>query len=109
MGTKLVRDGIGEVPWVDEDAKRHLRRVKDSDEHIVKLIEKLLEEVGELVAAVEADDAIKELGDVYDVLDAMVVVMEAGLEVASARKEKLDRMGGFTKGVVWDSTSTFGE
>jgi len=119
---KLVRDRIGDIPWPDEDNKRHLGWVApDSPEYRERLRLKLFEEVGELADADRYGDpgaVLDEAVDVYEVLRALLVANGVcpPVEVANGRTPprrvdevlyqaahvKLAHRGGFFHGRTYD-------
>lgn len=114
MGAKLVRDKMADIPWGDEDAKKYLRTARDTREHLGLLMQKLLEEIGELNAASELADIINEFGDVAEVLDAMGRLFEKvhGLpegELAWRQAAKREERGSFDQGLVWDQSAYMSE
>jgi predicted house-cleaning noncanonical NTP pyrophosphatase (MazG superfamily) len=106
VGAKLVRDRMGDIPWQDEGAKKYLRPVKDAIEHFNLLHLKLMEEVGELMIAESPSAMAEELGDIYEVLDAMVAFVNEDLGQPGSVREIVRRKhaerGGFTEGLVFD-------
>lgn len=113
MGVKLVRDRMGEIPWGDENAKKYLRPVKNKDEHIRLLYQKLLEELGELLACDEPTDAVEEIADIQEVLEALTDILEKDPDVSpgwahDAKVRKYAERGGFDKGLVWDRDAYLG-
>ena len=110
MGAKLVRDRMGDIPWQDEEAKKYLRPVRNSSEHFNLLHLKLMEEVGELMIADSPHAMAEELGDIYEVLDAMVAFINELLDedlaesnrVREIVRRKHQERGGFTEGLVFD-------
>lgn len=101
---KLVRDRILEI--LDQKGVGHVSRVLDAAEFKEELLKKLLEESSEVVeAASNQKELIKEIGDVLEVIDA--IVSEFGLSDAEIQKVKLERhekRGGFEKKIFLVST-----
>lgn len=106
MGARLIRDRADQVPWADESGKQFVRPVKDIQEFNRLVIQKLLEECGELLAADTRQAIMEEAADVYEVLRA--IVSSRGVDpdwITTAALAKRDKKGGF--GVegppkVWD-------
>jgi predicted house-cleaning noncanonical NTP pyrophosphatase (MazG superfamily) len=114
MGARLVRDHIGNVRWKVEEAKTLLRPVAHYQEHLSLLRSKLLEEVGEFLAAGTQGARINEAADVLQVLidfirmnepdpDDMSTSGEIRLVIIHAQSVKGEELGGFTHGVVWET------
>lgn len=66
---KLVRDRIPEI--IQRDGRQYEVRVASDEEYIQLLKAKLIEESQE-VAAASDDEIIKELADLYEVIDSLV-------------------------------------
>jgi phosphoribosyl-ATP pyrophosphohydrolase len=113
---KLVRNRIGDIPWPDEDNKRHLGRV-DTDTLAYRqlLREKLAEETAELAMASRGHDrdaVLEEAADVYEVLLALLVVHgwgegtdprnEVECKLDQAAERKYQERGGFFEGRTYD-------
>jgi predicted house-cleaning noncanonical NTP pyrophosphatase (MazG superfamily) len=106
MSGRLVRDRIGDIAWQDESGKRFLRPVKNKEEHISLLYRKLLEEVGELITAHTSSELIEEMGDVFEVLNGLISVLDLDPEsLRQVANAKFSYRGGFTKGTVWEGNS----
>ena len=102
---KLVRDGI--PARLDAAGVRYEIRTASPDEIRGLLLNKLREEVAELLAAVSDDDALDEIADISEVLAAIVSHSGASAADASARRRaKLEARGGFERGIVllWTET-----
>lgn len=62
---------------------------------------KLAEEVGEVLSAPDREALIAELGDVLDVIDALMFLEQIDQsELSQARVVKVNRLGGFLQGWV---------
>jgi len=109
MGAKLVRDRIGDLAWSIEEAKVGLRPVASTDEHKRLLLMKLLEEVGELVAATTPLERLEEAADIFEVLCSILDVFdrqESSTKMFMAMaKQKYTERGGFDIGTVWEGTA----
>ncbi len=95
----MVRDKIPEI--IEHDGEKPLIRILGDEEYIFELFRKLSEEVEEAICA-KADDGelIKEIGDVYEVIDA--IVESRGLdkeEIMKLKKKRLRERGGFKEKV----------
>lgn len=96
---KLIRDNIPTI--IEKDGKICLTEVLGEELFLQKLVEKLGEELQELVVEVNSknnDNAIKELADIQEVVFALV--KELGMtkeEFEQIRLEKVDKNGAFEK------------
>ncbi|MEK3986569.1 nucleoside triphosphate pyrophosphohydrolase [Paenibacillus sp. FSL K6-3166] len=80
---KLVRDGIPNL--IASQGKDFKTRILDSKEYITELRKKLKEESEEYFRAVSNEEALEELADMLEVIQAL----------AELRAEKAERRGGF--------------
>jgi predicted house-cleaning noncanonical NTP pyrophosphatase (MazG superfamily) len=103
MGKRLVRDNALSN-WVVPGAEHQVRPVKDTQEHQELLRAKLLEECGEVMLSGK-EELIKELADVSAVLEALATTngIEWG-EVLHMVDEREIASGGFTAGMVWETS-----
>jgi len=95
---KLVRDKIPEI-LADKGMKVVFRSLSD-EEMKTALAHKLLEEVEELLMSDTIDEAVEELADVYEVLDAIKLSMPfigLGDRVSMMLKKKREEKGAFYK------------
>lgn len=93
---KLVRDKIPEIITAAGGAPE--MRILDDAEYKKFLRLKLVEEAGETNAAKTRDDVVKELGDVLEVMEA--VMKNEGIsreEVEALKAKRRDERGGFEK------------
>jgi len=100
---KLVRDRIPEI--IEADGEKPNVRVLGEAEYKTALLEKLVEEAQETLAAKgDPKELVKEIGDVLEVVDAMIEAF--GLDRAQVEelkgKRKSDR-GGFEKRLFLES------
>lgn len=100
---KLVRDRIPEI--IEAEGKKATVRVLEGGEYKQALLEKLVEEAREAVAAnSDPKELSKEIGDVLEVIDA--VVAEFGLDrgqVEELRRKRREDRGGFEKKLLLES------
>jgi len=97
---KLVRDLI---PAIIEASGGvcEWRYVNSREELFSMLEEKMVEETGEFLDAVDHDHAVMEAGDMLEVLRALLQFRGISIEDAEqARIEKYNSRGGFSGGVV---------
>jgi predicted house-cleaning noncanonical NTP pyrophosphatase (MazG superfamily) len=109
---KLVRDRIGDLPWPDEDSKRHLGWVEPhSSRYRQMLRDKLREEIAELLAVDgtgQPGAVLDETADVFEVLRALLVAngvdspARSGDALRRAAAVKLAARGGFFQGRIYD-------
>ncbi len=66
---KLVRDKI--IEFLESRGIKTNHRYLDNEEYIACLKAKLIEEANEVSEKTEREEIIKELGDVYEVLEAL--------------------------------------
>lgn len=98
---KLVRDLIPDI--IRADGRTPDTRVLVADEYEHALLDKLVEEAEELRAA-DHDSRLEEAADVYEVLQALTVVMGVSLDQVAARADaKRAERGGFGKRLWLDS------
>lgn len=98
---KLVRDKIPEIIKKDDGTNADVRSVKNTDEHLYYLKKKVVEEASELRDTNSREHLIEEITDVFEVIDAMCTIAEIDKnDVISMQKQKCDKRGGFTEGVV---------
>ncbi len=106
MTKKLVRDKVDAPPWQYEKAKVAFRLVHSDAEFLSLLERKLLEEVGELLAADTEADAIEEAGDVLEVMLTYLARCGDGSGdlsmVVNKMLAKRQGRGGFERGLVLD-------
>ena len=77
-----------------------MRPAKDTQEYIVKLKEKLTEEVSEFLET----PCIEELADIHEVLDALAFHVGANpVEVIALKEEKARDRGAFFHGYILES------
>jgi predicted house-cleaning noncanonical NTP pyrophosphatase (MazG superfamily) len=90
---KLVRDKIPEM--LDEKNIPYEKRVADSDEYKIELINKLVEEVNEFCA----DGSVEELADVLEVIESLRKLPDYS-SVEKVRQDKFEDRGGFEKRII---------
>lgn len=99
---KLVRD---KIPEQLAEKKKHLKFFEvDDEKYLFFLKRKLVEEVNEVIDALEnsnEEHQQEEIGDVLEVLDAMMHFKKfAKEEVLKKKEEKRLKKGGFYKKVI---------
>jgi len=97
---KLVRDNIIQIiQSKGQTASFHIAGT--DEEYWMKLKEKLLEEVNELLQ----DESMGEVADVLEVLEAMCAYKGfSKLEVEEVKNKKLEERGGFEKRIILEES-----
>jgi predicted house-cleaning noncanonical NTP pyrophosphatase (MazG superfamily) len=91
---KLVRDRIPEV--IESTGKRFSTRILNKEEYITELKNKSFEELKEYVNADNDSDAIEELADLLEIINALAESHGSSFEkVEEVRKSKAEKRGGF--------------
>ena len=95
---KLVRDKI--LLIIGEQGKEFSAHKASEEEYREKLNEKLLEEVNEFLE----QPCLEELGDVFEVLGAVLDVMDYSIEDLDVyMTEKLEERGAFKSRIILES------
>jgi len=90
---KLVRDRIPEI--ICQDGRQCGVEVMPEDEYVQGLKDKLVEEAQEAAAA-RTEDMVKELADLYEVVDALMAACRIDRQVVLAKQEeRRQSRGGF--------------
>lgn len=93
---KLVRDRIPEI--IKANGQKGYFRVLEDDEFKAKLNEKLCEELREYLNSKSTDEAVLELADLSEIMDAILKQNGVSREKFEALKqEKRIKHGGFQK------------
>ncbi|MCK5212152.1 nucleoside triphosphate pyrophosphohydrolase [Candidatus Parcubacteria bacterium] len=94
---KLIRDKISEI--IKEDKRNPKIRIMDEGEYRQELFNKVVEEAKELMGTNgEKKEMIKEIGDVYEVIDT--IIKAYGLskdEIKEMQDKRRFERGGFEK------------
>lgn len=102
---KLVRDNIPEI--IRQEKAEPQFRILEQEEYLEELFKKLEEEAKEAVGAMaNKQDLIKEIGDVYEVIDA--IIDNCGLdkeEIIKLKNERKIKRGGFNKKIFLESVN----
>ncbi|MEK7557972.1 MAG: nucleoside triphosphate pyrophosphohydrolase [Patescibacteria group bacterium] len=100
---KLVRDKIPEI--IKREKRNPIIEVLSKEKFIIELFKKLLEESKELIKTKNnKTELIKEIGDVYEVIDAIINYYKINKkEVVSLKKERKTNRGGFNKRIFLKS------
>lgn len=100
---KLVRDKIPEI--IARDGQKANIRILNSEECRQALLAKLVEEAKEASEASSQKDLAKEIGDVLEVIDSLILAF--GLrreEIEKLKAERKESRGGFDKKIFLEST-----
>lgn len=91
---KLIRDKIPAIMNAEDIEIAHY--VTDREEYISRLNDKLLEEAQEVIAATNKEELCEELGDLFEVIQAIATVNEIPLEeIIEKAKLKNEQKGNF--------------
>ncbi|WP_144596701.1 nucleoside triphosphate pyrophosphohydrolase [Bacillus cereus] len=95
---KLVRDNILEI--IEAEGLSYNARILTSDELLVEVKAKMIEEAHEFMEVVEKKEAIEELADILELIHASLGAYGVDFEELEAiRKEKKEKRGGFEKAI----------
>jgi predicted house-cleaning noncanonical NTP pyrophosphatase (MazG superfamily) len=90
---KLVRDRIPEI--IAADGRQCATEIMNDEEFRQALLVKLVEEAEE-VANAEAGDIAKEIADLYEVIDALLIAFDLNKEtIFATQKKRREERGGF--------------
>jgi predicted house-cleaning noncanonical NTP pyrophosphatase (MazG superfamily) len=96
---KLVRDRIPDI--IKAKGGNYVAREAGPEEFLVKLKEKLREEVEEFIAS----ESREEMADIYEVIDALLKEKNMDeADVVAAQKQKREERGGFEKRIILESS-----
>ncbi|RFA34284.1 phosphoribosyl-ATP pyrophosphohydrolase [Virgibacillus dokdonensis] len=95
---KLVRDKIPEI--IESKGQKAITTTLHTEEYLVALKKKMLEEWDEYLQAADDASALEELADLLEVIHALAKTHGASLQtVETLRKEKCEERGGFDRRV----------
>ena len=96
---KLVRDKIPEI--IHAKGGKPIIHVADDSEYWKKLKEKLIEEVEEF----NASEAVEEIGDILEIVDAICAFKNiTTAQRDDAKSKKFKERGGFTDKIILDES-----
>ncbi len=99
---KLVRDLIPEI--IQADGKSCEIDILDKDTYLIELKNKLSEEVTEYLEAENNKQALEELADILEIMQALAKSHNASIEtVEKIRAEKAKKRGGFEERIFLKS------
>lgn len=91
---KLVRDRIPEI--IEKARKAFTTRILNDKEYEIELKKKMYEELNEYEEANNDDDALEELADLLELINAATILHGSNLEqLEEIRKKKAEKRGGF--------------
>ncbi len=92
---KLVRDRIPEI--IEKQGKQSVCSVLSDEEYLVRLDQKLSEELEEYLE----DKSMEELADLLEVMMAVAKARGSSIEeVEAIRRQKAEKRGGFEKKIL---------
>ena len=103
---KLVRDKIPQIIKANEGGAPKTKILPDQ-EFIIELFKKLKEEAKELIETRgNKPELIKEIGDVYEVIDSIIEYynIDKG-EIMRLKRERKRKRGGFRKRIFLESVN----
>lgn len=92
---KLIRDRIVEI--IESDGLEYKTRVLEDAEFKQELLKKIVEESNEVLeAGNNREELVKEIGDVLEVIDAIVDAFELDRNtIENVKQERKEKRGGF--------------
>jgi predicted house-cleaning noncanonical NTP pyrophosphatase (MazG superfamily) len=101
---KLIRDRIPEI--MESQGIKFKTSILNDDNYRIELLNKLVEESREVLAAkIDRSELIKELGDVLEVVDYLIIAF--GLdseEIKTVKAERKESRGGFAEKLFLEYT-----
>ncbi|MGG3857128.1 nucleoside triphosphate pyrophosphohydrolase [Metabacillus fastidiosus] len=95
---KLVRDKILEI--IKAEGLNYKARILTTDELLVEVKAKMIEEAHEFKEALETKEAVEELADILELIHASLRAYGVEFEELEAiRKKKKEKRGGFEKAI----------
>lgn len=102
---KLVRDNIPEI--IRQDKAEPQTRILERAEYLKELFKKLEEEAREMSEAkADKHELMKEIGDVYEIIDT--IIDNCGLDkekIMKLKNERKIKRGGFEKKIFLESVN----
>lgn len=101
---KLIRDRIPKI--MELQGIKFKTSILNDDDYRIELLNKLVEEAKEVLAAnTDRSELIKELGDVLEVIDYLIIAF--GLdseEIGAVKSERKESRGGFAEKLFLEYT-----
>ncbi|MCM3252444.1 nucleoside triphosphate pyrophosphohydrolase [Priestia aryabhattai] len=95
---KLVRDKILEI--IKAEGLSYNAKILTSDELLVEVKAKMIEEANELMEAAEKKEAVEELADILELIHTSLGAYGVDFEELEViRKKKKEKRGGFDKAI----------
>jgi predicted house-cleaning noncanonical NTP pyrophosphatase (MazG superfamily) len=92
---KLVRDRIPEI--IAAEGREYAVEIMEDAEYRQALLAKLVEEAQE-VAEAEPDEIVRELADLYEVIEALLLAFDLNRDaIRVVEQKRRDERGGFEK------------
>lgn len=99
---KLVRDNIPDIILANGETPK--TRVLDNEEYLKELGRKAVEEASEFAVAVNPEDALEELADLQEVINASLVALgKTPQELEVVRAKKAEERGDFSSRIFLES------
>ena len=93
---KLVRDRIPEI--IEQSGNRYDVEVMSEIDYRAALRQKIIEEAQEVAIAASPDELIKELADLQEVIDAILLAEKIKRsDVDQVQEKRRDQRGGFSR------------
>ncbi len=101
---KLVRDKILEI--IATDGVEAKSRILSDEEYKKELLAKIVEEANEVLATHgDHEELVKEISDVMEVLDSIIIAFDLDIaEIVKVKQKRKDSRGGFEKKIYLEST-----
>ncbi len=101
---KLVRDRILEI--IEQDGVAYESRILDEEEFKKQLLKKVVEEAQEVLDSNgNKDELVKELADLWEVIESIVKTFELDHEqIQEVKQHRHDLRGGFDNKIFLEST-----
>ncbi len=101
---KLVRDKILEI--ISKDSVEFKSHILSDEEYKKELLAKIVEEANEVLDTNgDKNELVKEISDVMEVLDAIIVAFDLDIaEIVKVKQQRKGSRGGFEKKIYLEST-----
>ena len=99
---KLVRDKIPEIiSWNNRIAKM---RILNDEEYKLEALKKIVEEANEVLVARNNNDLMKEIGDLQEIIEAVIIAFNLDeKEILKIKNQRKKERGGFDKKIFLES------
>ena len=100
---KLVRDNIPNI--IKNNGEEVVYRELSNEEYMIELLNKLKEEVNEVIDSNNKDELLEELADVYEVIKSLAENDNSSInEIIAIADKKREKRGGFSKKYFLEKT-----